>query len=116
MRTGYVILLVPTVALGVMTGVVKGLSMAEEMALFRGAGVPDVGTWIFGAVQLLAALAMVHPTSRRVGAVVLTLSFLAATGVVVLNGLWVFAACSLLFPVMSGVFAVWPRQPARRDG
>lgn len=111
MRIALRINLVLLILLGVSTGLVKLFSMEEEMALFRNVGFSDVLTMVFGAVQLMAGLALLHPKTRRVGAVVLIPTFVFATYALFAKGVMPFAPLSLLFIVMAGLVVRCPAGP-----
>lgn len=89
------------VLLGVSTGAVKLARMEAEMVLFRGAGFSDLATIGFGVVQIAATLACLHRATRLAGAVALGLTFVAATGVLFVNGLVPFGVFSVLFIAMA---------------
>lgn len=99
--------------LSVSTGLVKLARMPEEMEIFRAAGLPDAATIGFGVVQLVGGLLLIPNRTHAIGAGVMIPTFVFATGVLVVNGLWPFAVFSLLFPA-SAAFAWWtaPRTAA----
>ncbi len=105
MRMALVVNRVLLVLLGVSTGAVKLAQMAEEMEILANAGIGTVPTMAFGAVQLVAALGVIPARTRRPAGVVLALTFVAATGVLFVNGLVAFGVFSLLFIAMAVVAA-----------
>lgn len=94
--------------LGISTGLVKLFSMEEEMVLFRHVGFSDGATMLFGALQLLAGLALVHSKTRRTGAVLLIPTFAFATYALFANGVMPFAPLSILFVLMAAVVVRFP--------
>ncbi len=99
--------------LSISTGLVKLAQMEEEMVIFRGAGIPDWATMVFGVVQLLGGLLLLPNRTHHIGALVMIPTFVAATGVLFVNGLIPFGVFSLLFPA-SAAFAWWSA-PGRRE-
>lgn len=119
MRITLRINLVLLTLLSISTGVVKLMSMDEEMALFRHVGFSDAATMLFGVVQLAAGLALVHPKTRRVGAAVLIPTFVFATYALFAMGVMPFAPLSLLFVVMAALVVRFPagiQAPGRSAG
>lgn len=83
------------------TGIVKIQQMPEEMMLFRGAGIPDEMTIVFGIVQVIGAVLLLFGKIRKWGALIMLTSFVLATIVVFVNNMIVFGAVSILFIAMS---------------
>lgn len=108
MRIALRVNLVLLTLLGISTGVVKLLSMDEEMALFRHVGFSSTATMLFGAVQLTAGLALLHPKTRRGGAAVLIPTFVFATYALFAKGVMPFAPLSLLFVAMAALVVRFP--------
>ena len=95
--------------LGVSTGAVKLAHMEQEMKIFQQAGFTDGLTVAFGVVQLVAALMLLSARTLRLGAAILAVSFVVATGVLFKNGMIPFGIFSLLFIAMAGL--AWSRAP-----
>ena len=95
--------------LGTSTGLVKIFGMEKEMELFRNAGFNNTATIIFGIVQVVATALVWLPASLKIGAVVLGLTFLIATGVLFKNGMMPFGFVSLFFIAMA-IFVAYPQE------
>ena len=65
-------------------------------------------------VQLVAALLLVYGPTVKVGAAVLALTFVVATGVLFINGMVPFGVFSLLFIAMAGL--AFFKAPVRGEG
>lgn len=104
MSWGFKILLGALVLLSVATGVTKLIALPEEMALFRGAGFPDLLTYVFGGVQVVGGLLLVPARTRRVGAAIMTATFAVATAILFLAGNLMFGVVSILFIAAAAVF------------
>ena len=96
--------------LGVATGAVKLAHMAEEMKIFQAAGFPDGLTVPFGVVQIVGALLLISNRTIKVGASILAVTFVVATGVLFVNGMVPFGVFSLLFIAMAAL--AWSKAPA----
>ncbi|MCB9676298.1 MAG: DoxX family protein [Alphaproteobacteria bacterium] len=96
--------------LSIMTGVVKLVQMPEEMQIFADAGFSTSATMAFGVVQLVGGLLLVPNATHRIGAVVMVPTFVAATGVLFVNGLVPFGVFSLTFIASAGL-AAWKGPP-----
>lgn len=105
MKLARTILLGAVVLLSLATGITKLVRMPAEMELFGGAGFPDAATIAFGVVQVVGGLLLIVPATRRVGAVVMAVTFAVASGVVFANGMIVFGLVSLSFIAAAVVFA-----------
>jgi len=99
--------------LGVSTGAVKLAQMNQEMEIFRAAGFSDGLTIAFGVVQLGAALLLIPKPTVRLGASVLAVTFVLATGVLFVNGMLAFGVFSLLFILMAAIQVGYP--PSRLE-
>jgi hypothetical protein len=86
------------------TALVKLFSMQAEMDLFHKVGFSDNGIYAFGVFQLVGAILLVIPRLGRYGALLMGLSFIAATSILFLAGMNTFGAFSLLFIAS----AAWP--------
>ncbi len=84
--------------LGVSTGAVKLAGAPFEWALFETAGFSLPVYLLFGTAQILAALGLLHRTTRQPAAFLAAVIFVAASGVLAVNGQWTFGVVSLLFP------------------
>ena len=91
------VLLVILILLSVATGVTKLIQMPEEIELFRGAGFTDLMTIIFGVIQTLGGLLLIPAKTRRIGAMIMVVTFVIATVVVFMNGMTTFGLVSILF-------------------
>ena len=96
--------LVLLILLSFNTAIVKLLRLDFEMELFRKVGIADAATIGFGVFQLIGAILLCVPKARRLGALVMAVSFIAASAVVFSAGMIPFGVGSLLFIAM----AVWP--------
>ena len=94
--------------LGTSTGLVKIFGMAEEMQIFAEAGFSYGATVAFGVFQLVAALMLLRAERVRLGAGLLLVSFVVATGVLFVNGIIAFGLASLLFIAMAGLLVARP--------
>ena len=83
--------------LSLSTGAVKLAHLPDEMEIFRGAGFTDSLTVAFGVVQVVGGLLLIPNATHRVGAAVMAVTFVAATGVLFVNGLVPFGVFSVLF-------------------
>jgi hypothetical protein len=99
------------ILLGASTGLVKLFQMPAEMQLFEVAGFSTAATMAFGVAQLVAALLLIPTATVRWGAALAIPFFLAATGVLFVNGLAPFGMFSLSFPAAAAVLAWHPRPP-----
>lgn len=96
--------------LGLSTGAVKLAHMPAEMTIFQAAGFPDGLTVAFGVVQILGALMLLTGRTHKIGALILGITFVLATGVLFVNGMIPFGVFSLLFIAMAGL--AFARPPA----
>jgi uncharacterized membrane protein YphA (DoxX/SURF4 family) len=91
------ILLVLLILLSISTGVVKLFQMEEEMKLFRGAGISDTLTILFGVVQTIGGVLLIVSKTRKLGAGIMAITFAIATVIVFINGMIAFGFSSILF-------------------
>lgn len=91
------ILLVILILLSISTGLVKIFEMEDEMVLFRGAGISDTLTLLFGIIQTIGGILLIPTKTRRIGALIMAITFTLATIVVFINGMLVFGFSSILF-------------------
>lgn len=99
------------VLLGVSTGAVKLAQMPEEMALFEHIGMGAGLTIAFGVVQIAGALLVVPRKTQRIGAIILALTFVFATGVLFANAMIPFGISSVLFIAMAALAAAKVDEP-----
>jgi len=92
--------------LGASTGAVKIFGMEEEMRIFAEVGFSHGATVAFGVFQLVAALLLLRNSTLRIGASLLLVSFVLATGVLFANGIVGFGFASLLFILMAGLLVI----------
>ena len=78
------------------------------MRIFAEAGFSYSATVAFGVLQLIAALMLLRAQSVRLGAGLLLVSFVVATGVLFVNGIIAFGLASLLFIAMAGLLVARP--------
>jgi hypothetical protein len=97
------------IVLGVATGAVKLAQMPDEMRIFLAAGFGTGLIMAFGVVQILGALLVIPDQTQRIGAGVLAVSFIVATGVLFANSMVPFGVVSVLFIGMAGWVAAKPR-------
>ena len=71
--------------------------MEDEMVLFRGAGISDTLTLLFGIIQTIGGILLIPTKTRRIGALIMAITFTLATIVVFINGMLVFGFSSILF-------------------
>lgn len=96
--------------LGCATGFLKvaGIWMYEkvkfEFALFEQMGFSRNGIILFGIVQVVAALLLLHPRTLRFGVYIALICFITATATLFLDGNIPFGVFSFLFMAMA-VFA-----------
>ena len=96
------------ILLGMSTGLVKIFKMEAEMKIFRNAGFNDAGIIIFGVVQLLVTILILFPQTLKFGGILLTVTFLIATGVLFKNEMIPFGVFSILFIAMA-IFVCFPQ-------
>lgn len=100
--------ILPFVLLGILvllslaTGITKLIQMPEEMELFRHAGFSDAMTMIFGAIQVLGGILLIPTKTRKIGALIMMMTFIIASIVVFIKGMMAFGLVSLLFIALAG--------------
>jgi len=94
--------------LSIMTGLVKLFQMDDEMQIFWGAGFSTTAIVVFGVVQLLGGLLLIPPQTTRYGAALMIPTFVIATGVLFVNGLYPFGVFSVLFVASAAVAVAFP--------
>lgn len=87
------------------TGAVKLARMEEEMRIFAEAGFADWATVGFGVMQVLGAVLLLPNRTSAWGGWLMAGTFVVATGVLLLNGMWAFGVFSLLFVASALVHA-----------
>ena len=92
------------VLLSLSTALTKIVRMPEEMALFANAGFPGLLTILFGIVQLGGAIMLFLEKARKLGAIIMTSTYIIATIVVFVNGMWLFGFISISFIILSAYF------------
>lgn len=97
------------IVLGVATGAVKLAQMPDEMKIFHAAGFATGLIMAFGGVQILAAVLVVPDSTQRIGAALLGVTFVVATGVLFVNAMIPFGIVSFLFIAMAALVALRPR-------
>lgn len=95
------ILLVLLILLSISTGLVKIFEMEDEMKLFRGAGINDTLTLLFGVIQTIGGILLIPTKTRRLGAIIMAITFALATIVVFVNEMIAFGFFSILFIVLA---------------
>lgn len=115
MRIGWKILLVLVILLSLATGATKIAQMPEEMQLFGNAGFNTWATVLFGLVQIAGGMMMAFRKTRKIGAIIMTMTFAAASIVVFVNEMMAFGLVSLLFIAASAVFVVHPAPPPTQE-
>lgn len=89
--------------LSISTGAVKLARMEDEMRIFREAGFADGLILAFGALQLAGGVLLLPNRTSRIGAWIMLPTFVAASGVLFVNGMVPFGVVSLLFIAMAAV-------------
>lgn len=98
-------------AFGLMTGCYKMLGGAADVELFARLGLSAPQVALFGLVQAAAAVAVLVPSRRRAGGLVLAVCNAVGTYGLWNAGVQPFAALSLMFVAMAVVVA-WRPGPA----
>lgn len=97
--------------LSLSTAAVKLARMEAEMLIFRNVGFPDGLTLAFGLLQLVGALLLLLERTTAIGAWIMAVTFVLATGVLFANGMLAFGVASLVFPAMAVLHAAkWPKR------
>lgn len=96
MKYLYYALLALLVILSLAAGSAKVASMPQEVEFFASAGLPEFWLLPLGIVQVVGALASLHPKSRGVGLILVALGFLSSSLVIFATGNVVFGAVSLV--------------------
>ena len=89
------------ILLGLSTGLVKVMGQPDDVRIFAGLGFTYSMTVAFGALQALAALALLPKRTMNMAAWVLAVSFVVATVGLFVDDKPVFGAVSVLFIVMA---------------
>lgn len=96
-RMAYGVGLVLLIALAAATGAVKLAQLPDEMRIYATVGFSDLMTVAFGIIQIAAALLLVAPSTRRIGAALIIATFVFATYVLFVNAVHPFSLLSLSF-------------------
>lgn len=106
MKTALQVNWILTILLSISTGVFKLLQEKADIELFETIGFSIPMVTALGAIQLLGGLLLILPSTRKVGAYTMILTFALASVAVFANGLLVFGIVSLLFIVMAALVLV----------
>lgn len=106
---------------GIVSGVYKVAGGSADIELFGYLGMSPTAVAVLGAIQALAAAAIFPPRTRRVGAVVLTLTNAIATSALFAAGVQPFGFISIAFIAMAALVFLRPqtnvlRSPEARHG
>ena len=93
--------LILLILLSLSTGVVKVMGFEADVKIFEGIGFSYLATVLFGVVQVAGGLLLVFEKTRKMGAIVMTVTFVIASAGVFVSGMIPFGAFSLLFIVMA---------------
>jgi uncharacterized membrane protein YphA (DoxX/SURF4 family) len=103
MKIFKMILLVILVLMSVAAGAAKVMQMPQEIGFFEDAGLSLSLMVPLGALQIVGGLMLAVPKTRKPGAIVVALCFLASALTIIKTGQIGFALVSLL-PVAAAVF------------
>ena len=105
-RTGVFIIII---LLSLAAGIAKTMQMPQEIGFFEDAGLSLTLMVPLGVLQLIGGLMLAVPKTRKAGAIVVGLCFLASAITIFKTGQIGFGAISLL-PVFAAIFLFkWPR-------
>jgi hypothetical protein len=91
-----VVLIILVTILGLSAGGAKILLMPEEMKFFSKVGMNDMMLIVFGLIQLIGAILFIFSKTRKIGAIILAVTFGTSSLIILLAGKITFGLFSLL--------------------
>lgn len=98
-------LLATLIAMSLAAGGAKLMMMEQEIALFHRAGLNPAILFPFGLVQVVGALLAILPKTRRTGAMIIAVAFMASAIMLLVAGSITFGLLSLIPAILSVFFA-----------
>lgn len=102
------ILLVIVILVCISAGIAKVMRMPQEVQFFEALGVNLILLTLLGLLQVMAGLLLIAKKTRRSGAILAALAFLASTVMIFANGQIGFGLFSLIPVALSLLFARRP--------
>lgn len=97
--------------LGLASAAAKVTKAPQELEFFGNAGLSETLVMVFGVIQLVSAILLFVPKTRKIGASVLALTFLFSTVLIFMSGNIQFAVFSLLPVVLLGFIVLEKTKP-----
>jgi len=101
MKLGLKIIWILTIILSIATGVFKILQQEADILLFEKIGMDAMMTTILGVIQLIGGLFLIPSKTRKIGAIIMILTFILAAIAVFANGMMGFGVVSIIFILMA---------------
>ena len=93
--------LVLLILLSLATGGVKLFGFEADIEVFASIGFSPTATLLFGVVQVIGGLVLIFPQTRKIGAGVMTATFVIATIALFVSGTTTFGVFSILFILLA---------------
>ena len=114
MKVLRIVNLVLLVLLSVTSGITKVIQMPEELKFFRDVGFSSTILVMFGVAQLVGGVLLISPKMRKLGAIIVGVTFGISTILIFKSGNAAFGLFSIL-PILMCAFAFMSNEALSKD-